>query len=305
MTDRWGRIAEHLQYTPWGETWVEQRRGPDVLPMYQFTGKELDPETNLYYYGARYYDPQTSVWQSADKMIGQYFPNSNGSIKDLPSYGVYKSFNLAMYSYSCLNPLIYLDPDGDRPMKEGEVAMFQKVFGTRIWLNDVDIIKNPLSNNMSFVVGYTALMAGVMNKKGDIELSSDYSTENARDKAHFIHEMTHIFQNKTGRFTTIEGAITWTIVGIYALIKGIIENPLNPGEALKSAGKTINDVFYSFDLNNIKEFRDYNFERQATIIEKNQEYVENMKAGTAVTAEQRAAHQIYEKAVKEIKGEKK
>jgi hypothetical protein len=47
MTDRWGRIAEHLQYTPWGETWVEQRRGSDVLPMYQFTGKELDPETNV------------------------------------------------------------------------------------------------------------------------------------------------------------------------------------------------------------------------------------------------------------------
>ncbi|NIV10723.1 MAG: hypothetical protein GWN62_05360, partial [Aliifodinibius sp.] len=36
---------------------------------YLYTSKELDEETGLYYYGARYYDPRTSVWQSADPIL--------------------------------------------------------------------------------------------------------------------------------------------------------------------------------------------------------------------------------------------
>jgi RHS repeat-associated protein len=37
---------------------------PPSLTNYMFTGKELDDMTGLYYYGARYYDPRMSVWQS-------------------------------------------------------------------------------------------------------------------------------------------------------------------------------------------------------------------------------------------------
>lgn len=35
---------------------------------YKFNGKELDEETGLYYYGARYYNPKTSIWLSVDEM---------------------------------------------------------------------------------------------------------------------------------------------------------------------------------------------------------------------------------------------
>jgi len=37
-----------------------------------FNGKELDEETGLYYYGARYYDARTSVWQSVDPMAEKF-----------------------------------------------------------------------------------------------------------------------------------------------------------------------------------------------------------------------------------------
>jgi len=33
---------------------------------WHFTSKELDEETGLYYYGARYYEPATSRWISPD-----------------------------------------------------------------------------------------------------------------------------------------------------------------------------------------------------------------------------------------------
>ena len=38
---------------------VEQNAASsDYKTPYKFTGKELDEETGLYYYGARYYDPR-------------------------------------------------------------------------------------------------------------------------------------------------------------------------------------------------------------------------------------------------------
>ncbi len=57
------------------------------------------------YYGARYYDPRTSVWQSPDPILGGYL---NGK----PNYGVFDSSNLNLYAYTAQNPVKYVDPDG-------------------------------------------------------------------------------------------------------------------------------------------------------------------------------------------------
>ena len=39
---------------------------------YKYNGKELDDATGLYYYGARYYDPRVSLWQSTDPLMEKY-----------------------------------------------------------------------------------------------------------------------------------------------------------------------------------------------------------------------------------------
>ena len=62
VTDANGQLYEHLEYFPFGETWVQESSNTQRTP-YLFTSKELDEETGLYYYGARYYDPRTSVWE--------------------------------------------------------------------------------------------------------------------------------------------------------------------------------------------------------------------------------------------------
>jgi RHS repeat-associated protein len=71
ITDRRGRVYEHMEYFPYGETWVDEQRNTTHLP-YRFTGKELDPETGMYYFGARYYEPVTSRWVSADPILDEY-----------------------------------------------------------------------------------------------------------------------------------------------------------------------------------------------------------------------------------------
>lgn len=65
MTGLDGEIVQHREYFPFGETWVEEHSNTQRTP-YLFTAKELDEETGLYYFGARYCDPRTSVWQSPD-----------------------------------------------------------------------------------------------------------------------------------------------------------------------------------------------------------------------------------------------
>ena len=54
MTDAAGNVTSRRQYDAWGNLEV----GADQ-PGYAFTGREWDPETELYYYRARYYDPKT------------------------------------------------------------------------------------------------------------------------------------------------------------------------------------------------------------------------------------------------------
>lgn len=107
-TDKDGELFEHMEYFPFGESWVAENTNTQRLP-YLFTSKEFDEETELYYFGARYYDPRTSVWQNTDPALADYLPD-DGVEQGLPGMGgVYNPGNLALYTYAGLNPLILID----------------------------------------------------------------------------------------------------------------------------------------------------------------------------------------------------
>ncbi|GHT17512.1 hypothetical protein FACS189429_1760 [Bacteroidia bacterium] len=93
ITNLDGEVVQHIEYIPFGEVFIEERNNKWNTP-YLFNAKELDEETGLYYYGARYYDPRTSVWLSADPMQEKY------------------PFQTT-YVYCANNPIIYIDPDGN------------------------------------------------------------------------------------------------------------------------------------------------------------------------------------------------
>ena len=118
VTDQNGELYEHVEYFPFGETWVQEHSNTQRTP-YLYTGKELDEETGLYYYGARYYDPRTSVWASADPILGDYIRGERGT------GGVFNPLNLGLYAYAHLNTLRFVDPDGNESMSEVQARMRQ------------------------------------------------------------------------------------------------------------------------------------------------------------------------------------
>ena len=113
VTDWRGKQYEHIEYTPYGELWIEEvAAGLDKLP-FRFTGKEMDEETGLYYYGARYLDPKYSRWLSGDPALGDYIPSAGADTSKLAGMGgVYNTVNLHLYHYAGNNPIKYEDPNG-------------------------------------------------------------------------------------------------------------------------------------------------------------------------------------------------
>lgn len=130
VTDQSGEVYQHLEYFPFGETWMDESPGnaADRTP-YRFTGKEFDEETGLYYFGARCYDPRISLWTAADPALGAYLDVSKSEPKT-PSHmsdwraeqagigegGVYSQKNLNSYSYAHQNPLKLVDDEGRTPV---------------------------------------------------------------------------------------------------------------------------------------------------------------------------------------------
>jgi RHS repeat-associated protein len=122
VTNWRGEMYEHLEYTPYGELWVDHATSEVGLnpTLFRFTGKEMDVETGLYYYGARYLDPKTSRWISADPAMGEYIPHApiNDDAKkhngNLPGMGgVFNLVNMHVYHYAGNNPVVLTDPDGE------------------------------------------------------------------------------------------------------------------------------------------------------------------------------------------------
>ena len=92
ITDREGRITQHTEYIAFGEVLFEEHSTSKTMP-YLFNGKELDSETGLYYYGARYYDPRVSIFLNVDPLAEKY-PH------------------VSPYTYTLNNPIKFIDPDG-------------------------------------------------------------------------------------------------------------------------------------------------------------------------------------------------
>ena len=102
ITDFEGIIVQRYVYDAFGSVTIYDKDGNEITPSsanylenpYAFTGRELDPETGLYFYRARYYDPGTGRFLSEDP-IGVNGGDAN------------------FYRYVGNNSLNFTDPEGE------------------------------------------------------------------------------------------------------------------------------------------------------------------------------------------------
>ena len=93
VTDEQGNVIEQIAYAPYGQTVT--RLGASGAPP-RFTGQRLDASTGLYYYQARYYDPQLGRFTQPDPIIR--------TLTDPQT--------LNRYAYVRNNPVNLVDPTG-------------------------------------------------------------------------------------------------------------------------------------------------------------------------------------------------
>jgi RHS repeat-associated protein len=155
-------LYSHVQYFPSGEPWVDQRANTERLP-YLLTDKELDQETGLYYFGARYYDPRIGLWASTDPAQTEYL--------DRVGAGGLRAVLLSTYAYAANNPLIFIDPDGRSPWYV-RAWRWVKTDGPDYVQDGLDVASmamesNPVTAPFSSVPDI--LNAGISESRGDRE----------------------------------------------------------------------------------------------------------------------------------------
>jgi RHS repeat-associated protein len=97
ITDGWGYAVQQVVYAPFGEVVKERNQNwNNNVPAYLFNGKELDEESGMYYFEARYMKPPTFI--SRDPLFEKYA-------------------HFSPYVFTANNSLKYVDPDGNQPVK--------------------------------------------------------------------------------------------------------------------------------------------------------------------------------------------
>ena len=176
-----GNISQSVTYIPYGEIFVEERNGACNSP-YLFNSKELDEETGLYYYGARYLNPTSGVWLSVDPLFEKYV-------------------GMSPYNYCAGNPVKLVDVDGRKIDISGLTEEQAVIYNDNITAQREG---SPLFNKL-----YTALenseivypikvgetlndVDGQFNKKDNSITFSDIN--NSAETAVIAEELFHAFQ---------------------------------------------------------------------------------------------------------------
>ncbi|MES0491100.1 MAG: RHS repeat-associated core domain-containing protein, partial [Leptospirales bacterium] len=97
VTDLKGKEVTRIAYLPFGEMYQKLSFGPDDFRA-KFAGQELNKDTGLYYFNARFYDPS----------IGQFIQSDNRVLGGPDIMAT--SYN--RFAYAGNNPITYSDPSG-------------------------------------------------------------------------------------------------------------------------------------------------------------------------------------------------
>jgi RHS repeat-associated protein len=106
VLDDQGNVVERADYLPFGSDRLRITETSAPETDYKFTGKEMDDETGLMYYGARYYDATIGRFISFDPLLLNEGSKPLASVLPNPQA-------LNPYSYVTNNPITMVDETGE------------------------------------------------------------------------------------------------------------------------------------------------------------------------------------------------
>lgn len=127
-TDESGNVVTEVAYKPFGESIT----GQDAR--YLFNGKEKDVSTGLYYYGARYYDPE----------LGRFIT------RDVERKDIDDPQSLNKYSYCKNSPLTYVDPDGK--MERKFTKDISRKYRGRVYTSTIQLGGGTQNPELTFII---------------------------------------------------------------------------------------------------------------------------------------------------------
>ncbi|UUV21794.1 RHS repeat-associated core domain-containing protein [Paenimyroides aestuarii] len=120
---------------------------------FKFNGKELDDATQMYYYGARYYDPRISIFVSVDPLAEQ---------------------TMEPYLYTGNNPIMFTDPTGmSKDGIEHDYKMNSEGDITLVRETDDDFDRILKTDNKGNIVKYGEGFLVPKSKKGQEKVAVD------------------------------------------------------------------------------------------------------------------------------------
>jgi RHS repeat-associated protein len=200
VTDLDGEAYELFLYNPWGEQlhhWSSN--SSSWTSPYRFNAKEVDPETGLAYYGARYYQNKIGVWLSVDPLA-------------------YMRVEWSSYNFSSKNPINRIDPTGmidddifvntstkqvsiiktndnfDRVIvdgkntgntNKGEFKSTYKDYKT----NELEIKYSSSANKNSVSDYSTSVLVDIMNQSGESSIQINSTARSVEDQVRIMAEM--------------------------------------------------------------------------------------------------------------------
>jgi RHS repeat-associated protein len=153
QTDSNGDVTATVAYDAYGDATLS---GSSSLPA-MFTGKEWDDSTGLYYFGARYYDPVSGRFISADDRTGG--PLASRDVMN-------------PYAYCLNNPINHVDPSGHSISQD-----FRKAGGDiKHGFSKFDSGVVHLIHNRAFQLAFSYYEDGALIVGGSILLGLGFST---------------------------------------------------------------------------------------------------------------------------------
>jgi RHS repeat-associated protein len=143
QTDGAGRVVTEATFDPYGAP-IVRADGP-----HGFSGKEFDPTTELYDFGARVYDPKLGLFLSPDPAV----------LED-PGMAIADPQLLNPYAYVRNSPISQIDPDGRAPRTTVGAAV------GRAALREAPAIVRPTSSPLGGTVVHSARPIGGTSASG-------------------------------------------------------------------------------------------------------------------------------------------